>query len=55
MGALLSTARTWALELATRIRQMQPVVANVVSFFCDAKAAFITEQTLFDCFGVTVG
>ncbi len=30
-------------------------VANVVSFFCDEKASFVTGQTLFVCGGVTVG
>lgn len=30
-------------------------VANAVSFFCDARASFITGQTLFVCGGVTVG
>lgn len=30
-------------------------VANAVSFFCDAKAGFVTGQTLFICGGVTVG
>lgn len=30
-------------------------VANAVSFFWDAKAAFVTGQTLFVCGGVTVG
>ncbi|MEO2038608.1 MAG: SDR family oxidoreductase, partial [Martelella sp.] len=30
-------------------------VANAVSFFCDARASFVTGQTLFVCGGVTVG
>ncbi len=30
-------------------------VANAVSFFCDARAGFVTGQTLFVCGGVTVG
>lgn len=30
-------------------------VANAVSFFCDAKAGFVTGQTLFICGGMTVG
>lgn len=30
-------------------------VANAVSFFCDARAGFVTGQTMFVCGGVTVG
>lgn len=30
-------------------------VANAVSFFCDARASFVTGQTMFVCGGVTVG
>lgn len=30
-------------------------VANAISFFCDARASFVTGQTMFVCGGVTVG
>ena len=48
---------TRALMASISVQRMgtPEVVANAVSFFCDARSEFITGQTLFVCGGVTVG